>query len=161
MQKETDLILYHQLTQKDTIDWIKENKLVLNAKKTKNVLLNGRRNIQFEKNFSLGIGTAETVKHYKYLGVIIECHLGFQHHVSNIKKLLVKFYGLFYRLRKILTSRQLIQDFGTYIKLTSQYGALIFGSTSKTVHKNLEKITKRLIIIVFYKRSFESLGPLR
>ena len=53
MQKETDLILYaddtailtgsrniellndHQLALKDTNDWIKENKLVLNAKKTK------------------------------------------------------------------------------------------------------------------------------
>ena len=69
MQKETDLILYaddtaiirgsrniellnnHQLALNDTNDWITENKLVLNANKTKNVLLNGRRKIQFEKNF--------------------------------------------------------------------------------------------------------------
>ena len=69
MQKETDLILYaddtaflsgsrniellnnHQLALKDTKDWIKKNKLVLNAKKIKNVLFNGRRNIQFEKEF--------------------------------------------------------------------------------------------------------------
>ena len=61
MQKETD----------DTNDWIKENKLVLNAKKTKNVLFNGRRNIQFEKEFSFGNETMESVKQYKYLGVIL------------------------------------------------------------------------------------------
>ena len=91
MQKETDLILYaddtaiitgsrdiellnnFQLAIKDTNDWIKENKLVLNAKKTKNVLkakktknFNCRRNIHFAKEFSLGIETIQSVKQYKY-----------------------------------------------------------------------------------------------
>ena len=84
MQKETDLILYaddtaiitgsrniellnnHQLALNDTNDWIKENKLVLNANKTKNVLFNGRRKIQFEKEFSFGNETIESVKQYKY-----------------------------------------------------------------------------------------------
>ena len=42
-----------------------------------------------------------------------------------------------------------------------QYGVLIYGSTSKNVLKNLEKLTKRLIEFIFYKRSFESLGSLR
>ena len=179
MQKETDLILYaddtaiitgsrniellnnHQLALNDTNDWIKENKLVLNANKTKNVLLNGRRKIQFEKEFSFGNETIESVKQYKYLGVIIDCQLSFQHHVSYIEKRLVKFCGIFYRLKKVLTSRQMIQVFRTYIKPILQYGVLIYGSTSKNVLKNLEKLTKRLIKIIFYKRSFESLGSLR
>ena len=179
MQKETDLILYaddtaiitgsrniellnnHQLALNDTNDWIKGNKLVLNANKTKNVLSNGRRKIQFEKEFSFGNETIESVKQYKYLGVIIDCQLSFQHHVSYIEKRLVKFCGIFYRLRKVLTSRQMIQVFRTYIKPILQYGVLIYGSTSKNVLKNLEKLTKRLIKIIFYKRSFESLGSLR
>ena len=179
MQKETDLILYaddtaiitgsrniellnnHQLALNDTNDWIKENKLVLNANKTKNVLFNGRRKIQFEKEFSFGNETIESVKQYKYLGVIIDCQLSFQHHVSYIERRLVKFCGIFYRLRKVLTSRQMIQVFRTYIKPILQNGVLIYGSTSKNVFKNLEKLTKRLIKIIFYKRSFESLGSLR
>ena len=179
MQKETDLILYaddtaiitgsrnievlnnHQLALNDTNDWIKENKLVLNANKTQNVLFNGRRKIQFETEFSFGNETIESVKQYKYLGVIIDCQLSFQHHVSYIEKRLVNFCGIFYRLRKVLTSRQMIQVFRTYIKPILQYGVLIYGSTSKNVLKNLKKLTKRLIKIIFCKRSFESLGSLR
>ena len=55
----------------------------------------------------------------------------------------------------------MIQVFRTYIKPILKYGVLIFDSTSKNVPKNLEKLTKRLIKITFYKRSFESLGSLR
>ena len=55
----------------------------------------------------------------------------------------------------------MIQVFRTYIKPILQYGFLIYGSTSKNVLKNLEKLTKRLIKIIFYERSFESLGSLR
>ena len=110
MQKETDLILYaddtailtgsrkqvellndHQLALKDTNDWIKENKLVLNAEKTKNVLFYFRRTVQFEKKFSFGNETIESVKQYKYLGVIIDCQLSFQYHVSSIENALSSF----------------------------------------------------------------------
>ena len=55
----------------------------------------------------------------------------------------------------------MIQVFRTYIKPILQYGVLIYGSTSKNVLKNVEKLTKRLIKIIFYKKSFESLGSLR
>ena len=80
MQKETDLTLYtddtailtgsrnmefmtnHLLALKDTNVGIKENKLVLNPKKTENVHFNGRRKIQFEKEFFFGNETIESVK---------------------------------------------------------------------------------------------------
>ena len=55
----------------------------------------------------------------------------------------------------------MIQVFRTYIKPILKYEVLIYGSTSKNVLKNLEKLTKRLIKITFYKRSFQSLGSLR
>ena len=139
MQKETALKLYaddtatitggrnkellnnHQLALKYTNDWIKENKLVLNAKK-KNVLFCDRRNVQFEKEFNLVKETIEAVKPYKYLGVIIDCQLNFQHHMSYVEKRLIKFCGPFYRLRhqaNIATWK-------------------LCGSTFKNVLKNLE-----------------------
>ena len=55
----------------------------------------------------------------------------------------------------------MIQVHRTYIKPILQCGVLIYGWTSKNVLKNLEKLTKRLIKIIFYKRSFESPGSLR
>ena len=61
-----DLLNNHRLALKSKNDWIKENKLVLNAKKTKNLRLNGRRNIQFENKFPLGRKTAESVEQYKH-----------------------------------------------------------------------------------------------
>ena len=125
------------------------------------MLFNGRRNIQFENEFFLGKEMIESVKQNKYLGVLIECQLCFQHHVSYIEKRLVKFCSLFFRLRKVSTSRQVIQVVRTYLNPKMQHGVLLYGSTSKNMLINLEKLTKRLIKIIFYKRSFESLGSLR
>ena len=98
------------------------------------------------KRIFLGRKTFESLKQYKYIGVIIDCQLSFQHHVSCIEKRLVKFYGLLYRLRKVSsngTSHKMIQNFLTYIMPILQYGLLVYGSTSKNVLKNLKKLTKR------------------
>ena len=111
--------------------------------------------------FSFGNETIESVKQYKQLSVIIDCQFVSQYHLSSIEKRLVKFSCLFYGIRKVLTSRQMIQVFRTYTKPFFQYGVLIYGSTSKNVLKNQEKLTIRLIKIIFYKRSFELLGSLR
>ena len=70
--------------------------------KQKTRLFNGRRNFQFEKEFSLGKETKESVKQNKYLGVIIDCQLSFQHHVSYIEKSLVKFLRPFLQAQKSL-----------------------------------------------------------
>ena len=55
----------------------------------------------------------------------------------------------------------MIQVFRAYITPILQCGVLIYGSTSKNVLKNLEKLTKRLIKTISYKRNFKSLGSLR
>ena len=95
-----------------------------------------------KRNFFFGNEAIESVKQYKCLGVTIDCQLSFQHHVSSIEKRLVKFPCPFYRIRKALASRQMIQVFRTYIKSILQYGVLIYGSFSKIVLKNMEKLTK-------------------
>ena len=60
--KNNDLYKNHQLALEQTNDWIKENKLCLNAKKMKNILSKGQRNFRFEKELILKVKRLNLLK---------------------------------------------------------------------------------------------------
>ena len=46
---------------------------------------------------------------------------------------LFKFSGLFYKLRSILTTAQLLVTYKVYVQPILNYGVLVYGTSSKTI----------------------------
>ena len=62
----------------------------------------------------------------KYLGIELDDNLNFGDHIKNIFSKLNKFSGLFYRLRSILTVKQLLLTYKVYVQPVVSYGVLVY-----------------------------------
>ena len=51
---------------------------------------------------------------------------------------------------------QMIKAFRTYIQPIVQYGVLIYGSTTITAIREIDKVVKRIMRLIFHRKNFES-----
>ena len=134
-------------------DWLIKNKLTLTKEKTKSMLFvkKNQKNVvsrTFIKNTKI-----EEKQSFKYLGITIDNDLRFSKHV--VTKLLSN-CSIFYKLRKVLRESQMIKAFKTYIQPIVQYGVLIYGSTTITTIREIDKVIKRIVRLIFHRKKFES-----
>ena len=69
--------------------------------------------------------TIQNVETFKYLGIQVDHKLSFQENVKNLTKRMLGFCSLLYRIRKVLTTNQLVQVYRTYVQPVIQYGVLV------------------------------------
>ena len=85
----------------------------------------------------------------------------FKDHINYVKKKLLKFCSVFYRLRFIFTRTQLLKIFKIDVKPIVQYGILIYGSTNENFLKPINLLIKRILKKIFWKRKYESIERIR
>ena len=67
-------------------DWTKEQKMLINVQKTKAMLFNFTKNLQFTTRLSLENNPIEIINHTKLLGTIIQDDLKWDMNTANIEK---------------------------------------------------------------------------
>lgn len=88
-------------------------------------------------------------KKVKYLGIIIDCHLRWDEHVSFTVQ---KIRGLVYKFRKlktILNIKELKVLYHALVETILQYGITVWGACSKTLMLRLQCIKKRVLKIIY------------
>ena len=90
--------------------WFCSNKLSLNFNKTKYMILSKSKT---DEPFYVKMNSFEIVQThtYKYLRVIIDDKLKWHDHMMNICRKISKLSGLFYRIRRIATTKILLMLF--------------------------------------------------
>ena len=86
---------------KQVVKWLNLNKLSLNAAKTELIFFHSKRHSLSYDNISIkfnGIKLAP-VDHIKYLGMYIDKHLTWDHHISELSKKLSKANGILSKIR--------------------------------------------------------------
>ena len=136
-------------------DWIIKNKLTLNKEKTKSMLFvkKNQKNVvsrTFIKNTKI-----EEKQSFKYLGITIDNDLRFTKHSKHVVTKLLSDCSIFYKLN-VLRESQMIKAFKTYIQPIVQYGVLIYGSTTITTIREIDKVIKRIVRLIFHRKKFES-----
>ena len=94
----------------------------------------------------------------KYLGIELDDNLNFGEHIKNFCSKLNKFSGLFYRLRSILTVKQILLTYKVYVQPVMSYGVLVYGTINKTIILPLEWNIKQITRIIFNKPKSTSTG---
>ena len=89
-------------------DWLQDNLLFLNVKKTEVVLFGTSGNLAKVDNFTITIGQKQIkrVMEYKYLGVVMDDKLSWKSQIAYIVSKTGKRIGLLGRIRKQLTTFQ-------------------------------------------------------
>lgn len=135
-------------------DWFDENTLTLNIKKTKylpfcsyknNLPLFTEINIV---NTNLVINTCEKIN---YLGITLDSHLKWNHHITNTVKKLRSLLYRFKKLKETLNQKHIKIIYYGMIESILKYGIIAWGGANKTNIKPLILIQKLYLKILYGK----------
>ena len=136
-------------------DYFLRNKLTPNSEKPHLVNLNTIRKSS-QQEIILQNDAISQKTSLKYLGVNIDEKLKYNRHILELCLKLSKFFVLFYKLRSILTTAQLLVLYKVYVQPILNYGVLVYGTSSKTTLQPLEAKIKQITKIMFKKRKTET-----
>ena len=135
-------------------NWFNTNKLTINYVKSEA--------INFGKPTKEKVKLKDNALDYntscKYLGIYIDKNLTFRDHVDFVVKKLNKFCGLMYRVRHFYPRRCLLMFYDSFAKSVITYGLLVYGNTSKQNLEKIDRVQRKIIRAIFFRKKYESLG---
>ncbi|PFX18378.1 putative RNA-directed DNA polymerase from transposon BS [Stylophora pistillata] len=141
--------------------WSTQNRMVLNAGKTKSILVTGKRLKSRVADPSLKLqanGTAiEQVIHQKLLGVTIDQELTFKEHVDKLCKKLSKKIGLLKKLCTYLPIEERLLFYNALIKPVMMYGSIVWTYCSKEDLMRVFRLQKRAARVILVTLDYKAL----
>ena len=123
--------------------WYKRNRLKINEKKTKIMLIGSKhqlRSMNLEDYVLLyDDKPLELVEAAKYLGLHISSDLSWDLHIQHLCKQMYYYISLFRRLSKILPRESMLKVYKAYIQPRFDYGVTVWGCT---MEYNLDKVQR-------------------
>ena len=140
-------------------NWLLENKLILNAEKTKVMLLGLHQRIRSLADPILRVSVAgqplECVQLFKYLGVTLDRHLIFKKHIENVSLIIRHKLGIVRRLRNVLSKNHLTHIYWGYGLPHILYCCNTWSKRSRQSIDVLGRLHKRAAYIIS-RRSWET-----
>lgn len=133
-------------------NWLDSFKLTLNVDKTNYIAFSltsaNRPNFNTIKinGFDKEIKEVEFIK---YLGVIIDQHLKWKHHITRLTNNLRKLIRKFYMIREILNEHLLICVYKALVESLLRYAIIVWGSVYENALKPLKTIQNYILKIIF------------
>ena len=126
-------------------NWLLENKLSLNLKKSYTIIFGEKR--KKNKPISIFINNTKISNQdtVKYLGVTIDKHLKWKPHIDELTSNVSKSVSILYYLQKYLSIANLKLVYHALVKSKLHYGILLLGNAYKTTLSNLNKIHNRAL----------------
>ena len=128
--------------------WLASNKLTLNIKKSKFMLITKKRKVP---KFLVKINDSplESCDSYKYLGVIIDKKLTWKAHMKHINSKIIMACGALAKLRNRGIKIHVLKNvYHALVHSYLRYGILIWGSASQFVMNSLQTLMNKAIRIM-------------
>ena len=126
-------------------NWCNSNKLTINSKRTKFMIVGSRNMLKKIKNINLDLKmdgqTLDRVHCYKYLGISIDDNLNFNKHVQDMNKIVTHKLYMFSKIIFYIGEKEAITLFKSMILPIIENCDIVYEGTSK---RNLDKIDKLL-----------------
>ena len=139
---ELQIIINQEIKKIDL--WMSSNKLSLNYKKTKYMLIH-RKNDRSHLNLYINNKKIEQTRSIKYLGVKIDENLNWREHIKYVETKISQACGAIYKLRNFVDQDCLRTLYYGYAYSFIQYACLAWGTASKTALRKVQMRHQRLI----------------
>ena len=123
--------------------WLNVNRLALNVGKTNFVIFRANKKLDHNVTLIMNRRALEQKDHVKYLGVLVDEHLTWNHHISHVIKKISRGIGVLAKLRYFLNPTLLKNVYYCLVFSYLSYGVQAWGSASKT---NLSKIQAHFLL---------------
>lgn len=125
-------------------EWILDNKLQINAEKTKYLVFKNRT-ITSHNDIVLNGTTIEEVSTFKYLGLHIDSDLGWKTHIDKVKSSISSMAFAIRRVRNITPEKTLWLMYNAYVLPKLQYLNPIWNGAAQFRMKELQIIQNRVV----------------
>ena len=136
-------------------EWSLQNKMVINTRKTKSMLVTGKRipkkwDSLADQRLQLRIGGIDIsgVTFQKLLGITLDTNMSYEVHVEELAKKVSKRLGLLKHISPYLKQHQRETFYTGVIKPTLMYGSVVWDSCNIECHQQLLKLQKRAARII-------------
>ena len=151
-------------------NWLKANKISLNASKTEVLIFRHNKPLIFKKNsdeqnkpFEIKIKIdgkkIEPSTHVKYLGILIDSHLNWNFQIDEISTKLSRAVGMLAKVRHYVNPKTLNMIYHGIFASILLYGSQIWGQSDKSVLK-MGKLQNKAIRIINFKPIRSPVNPL-
>ena len=130
--------------------WFVANRLSLNIEKTCYTLFSPR-NIPDSNcllNITINNQPISKVTNCKYLGIVIDEKLKWDAHIESLYKKLIKYTGIFYKIRNVLPRSCLRKLYYALVHPHILYGIEIYANTSDSLLDKLYKLNNKILRIL-------------
>lgn len=131
--------------------WLNINKLKLNAKKTKFMVL-GHKKIEKVDQLKIGEAVIDRVKVIKYLGCMIDEQLNFKQNCDYVCRKMAKKVNFFGRISKCLDKTTKLLVYNTIIAPHIKYCSTILFLSDKSHVERIQKLQNKCMRIILKKR---------
>ena len=85
------------------------------------------------------------MKYIKFLGVLLDEHLTWRYHITELSKKLARTCGILFKVRGLLPRSILIMLYNALVLSFVQYGIIVWGQTFGSYLEPLSKLQKRAV----------------
>ena len=136
--------------------WFIANKLSLNIDKTCYMVFSkGKSMVTSDLNLFIGKSKIAKVSYSKYLGIILDDKMKWDKHIDMIYSKLIKFTGIFYKLRNILPRHCLVKLYYAFVYPHLLYGVEIYGAAANSILVRLHILNNKILRILQCKLTRE------
>ena len=110
-----------------------------------------------EQNRNVALECKEFIK---YLGILIDSHLTWKHHIDHIAIKISRTIGLISKLRHFVPKRTLINIYRSLVAPYLTYGLIVWGQACKSFLDKLLKLQKRALRFIYFSDRNQHAIPL-
>jgi len=124
--------------------WLKQNRLSLNADKTKYMIFHTRQKNITPISIAIDGKQIENVKSFKFLGIMLDESLTWKSHAQMITNKLSKVVGILNRLKYIYPFNALTSIYNSLCVSHMNYGLLLWGTQIDGIYKIQKKAIRTI-----------------
>ena len=127
--------------------WCVENKLTINAKKTKLMVFGTRSRVKSAKNVKIKINNEEiqTVPSFKYLGILLDSTLNYNQHIASVIRTVLHKITLLSKVKRYLRDESALQIYKSMILPYLDYADVVFANSNAVDIEKLQRLQNRCL----------------
>ena len=132
--------------------WLDANRLSLNIDKTNYIIFHSSsRNISSDSTIKIGKKHIKRVKFVKFLGLLLDEHLSWKYHLSELSKKLARTCGIFFKIRNLLPLDVLLCLYNALFLSFLQYGLIVWGQTYASYVDPIFRLQKKAVRAISFQ----------
>ena len=132
--------------------WFDANKLSLNIDKTTYIIFHpSSRNVPSDCTMKIGKKLIKRVKFVKFLGLLLDEHLSWKYHLSELSKKLARTCGIFFKIRNLLPLDVLLCLYNALFLSFLQYSLIVWGQTFASYIDPIFKLQKKVVRAISFQ----------